>query len=343
MLGEAAAAHWLDWTLDPLTQELEPFDSALQALPRGEMSPEVLREAATTLRLQMRWRRLRESRLEETRGNAGYAHDSAFVSWLLEQPAALLGNWASEYLGRACGPRRDAAFRLSRLQPMPLPILWAWTVFQHERAVRAWQPSDAELQIHGVVSAAAQRLEWGASHRRRYWWPAEQVDLTPAARTVALALEGSSTGRLTIPQVVFERARNLALQSLDPPVPAARPPESLGAHANGTIRLHLVRTPSPEVVTHPPDAYPALRCAVCRQAGDTASEVREFPPYRTACTCQLALDWEREPLAEAPYDWALFRWAESLRVKVRYPFPTMRLLFKLNEEHLRGPLDCSSP
>jgi hypothetical protein len=340
-LGEAATAHWLDWTLDPLTQDLEPFVPALLALPRDGTSPAVLRETATTLQLQMRWRRVREDRLDEVRGDVGYFLDRAFVAWLLKQPVPLLASWASQYLGRAPRPRRDAAFRLSRLRPMPLPILWAWTVFQHERAVETWRPSDDELQIHGVVSAVAQWLEWWASHRRRYSWPIEQVDLAPAARTVALALEGTSTGRLTIPQAVFERARNLALRSLEPPEPPARPTENLGTPADGTVRLHLVRTPSPEVVTHSPSAYQALRCFICQQAGDTASEVNEFPPYRTACTCQLVLDWEQEPLAEAPYDWALFRWAESRPLNVHYPFPTTRLLFKLNEEHLGGRPDCS--
>lgn len=71
---------------------------------------------------------------------------------------------------------------------------------------------------------------------------------------------------------------------------------------------------------------------MCQQAGDACVEVEEFPPYRTACTCQLLLDWEQGPLTEAPYDWALYRWAESVRAGVLYPFQTMRLLFKLSEE-----------
>lgn len=342
-LGEAATSHWLDWTLDSVWPNLEPFVREMLVLPKHGRSREVLLETATTLYLQMRWRRLREDRLEEVRGDPVHFQDRAFVSWLLHQPAALLLDWAAHFL-RAMAPpaRRDAAFRLSRLRPMPLPILRAWTVFQQKRVAQTWRPSDDELHIHCTVSAAAQWLEWWASNQRRYWWPIEQVDLASAASTVRFALEGTSTGRLTISREVFERALNLALRSTDPPAPPAQLAEKLGDTTNGRMRLHLVRTASPEVVALPPSTYDAFRCSVCQHAGDAASDVKKFPPYRIACTCELVLDWEREPLSEAPYDWAMLRWVESVHAKVCYPFPAMRLLFKMNEEHLEDRRNAES-
>jgi hypothetical protein len=335
-LLNAASVHWSHWSLATEWPTLEPFVEEFLALPGDGMPSERLVGALKGLHLQMKWRRAREARFEQARGDAGFFHDSAFVAWLLERPASLLASWARHYLcGSVTAARRDAAFRLSRLRPMPLPILWEWTAFQHEGVAATWTPGAQELRVHGTVSAAAQWLEWWASHKRRYRRPTQQVDLQPAARTVDFALGDASTGRLTIPQEVFDHARAMAQTEV-------RSAPSAGNGARGTtravvgsqVRLHLVSLPSAEAFATPSVAV--LRCAVCQQAGAASYEGRRFPPYRIACTCQLALDWERAPLEEAPYDWALARWFESRRAGGYYPFPAMRLLFKLNEERFEA-------
>jgi hypothetical protein len=262
-----------------------------------------------------------------------FTHNSALVAWLLGRPASLLASWARHYLcGSITASRRDAAFRLSRLRPMPLPILWEWTAFQHEATAATWTPGAQELWVHNIVSAAAQWLEWWASHKRRFWWPTQTVDLEPATRTVGFAFGGSSVGRLTVPQEVFGRARALARAGVRL-VPGAGNDAS---RETGAVVGHLVRMPCPEAFATPPAAVAVLRCSVCQQAGATTFEEKDFPPYRVACTCQLALDWEQAPLEEAPYDWALVRWFESRQAGVRYPFPAVRLLFRLNEEQLQS-------
>jgi hypothetical protein len=97
---------------------------------------------------------------------------------------------------------------------------------------------------------------------------------------------------------------------------------------DGPFRLRVVSPVKPKAPLK--SQFHVLRCAACTET-ELRHQERQLPPYQLGCTCQAAFDWEPAPVDEAPYDWALARWVESLARGFSYGFPARRLLFKLNE------------
>lgn len=329
-VAETANTHGADWSMVEDWPSLSPFVGQIAAATAVEpVDDPALLERLKTLHLQMRWRRAREQRLMHA-SQHDFFRNGPFVAWLLQQPAEILSVWAREFVRRpTSGAKRDTAFRLSRLRPMPLPVLCAWQDFQHRQVADAWNPTSPQLRVHAVVSAGAQWLEWNRHFRMRYFRPPspvrrlryDPIDVATSAFTQAAA------DQLTIPEAVFEKALKATLDKLNQ---AAVPDD----RDDGPFRLRVVSLVQRKAPLK--SQFHVLRCAACTET-ELRHQERQLPPYQLGCTCQAAFDWETAPVDEAPYDWALARWVESLARGFSYGFPARRLLFKLNEEELRRP------
>jgi hypothetical protein len=258
--------HFADWSMlwrwPGLQKYYGVFADVLAKSP-----VELLADSARALHLQMRWRRMRDRRLNQPYSPDYFRH-SEFIPWLLNQPSSLLLAWASDYVRhpRKCASSREAAFRISRLRPIPLEILWTWCKHLHELELTFCQPTPDEIRTHYLACAAAQWLEWNHARRARYFRPSsgQRPDDFWHFNAALEGINSKSNMQLTVNECTFVNAGEIALAAIEKRRPklrvAPRPPAA-------PFRLELVSLGQRRQAKSPPKSdLPMVVCPVCASA-----------------------------------------------------------------------------